>query len=103
MTVKSGTLRHCYRDWQQIATAEQLAFVASVYAECEAHYAAGGDTVVECFTPSEIVAKFTSLADVRDYCGLKVEQELNTRWGEDDDPQLKRMADYNEWNERKDG
>lgn len=67
-------------------TDEQLAFVDDVYELCERNYSAGGDTICECYEPSEIVKEFKTLADVRDFCGLRVEAEQNARWGEDTDP-----------------
>jgi len=94
---KSAELRHLYRDWLASATPEQIAFVDSVYKMCEDHYEDGGDIIVECFDPEEIVAEFTSLADVRSFIGLKVEQALNARWGEDTDPQLETMKRYEQW------
>lgn len=94
---QSQMLRTMYLDWQAQATPEQLILVDAIYAECEDHYDNGGDTIVECFSPSEILAEFKSVQDAKAYCGLKVEQELNTRWGEDDDPQVKRAARFKEW------
>jgi hypothetical protein len=89
-----------YKEWLATATAEQIAFVDQVYAVCEKHYQDGGDVVLECFTPAEVLEKFKTLEEVREYCGLKVEQALNARWGEDDDPQVAR-ADRFEKNWRK--
>lgn len=58
-------------------------------------------TVDECLEDSElweiIKSANTEAEAVRlahDFEGLKVEQALNARWGEDDDPQL---AAYREW------
>lgn len=79
-------------------TNEQKEFVVQVRKMCQENYAAGGDTIVECYSDDDIVAQFKTLDEVRDFCGLKVEQELNTRWGEDSDPQLKRMKAFDEWN-----
>ncbi len=95
--MKSSTLRSCYRSWQTTATPAQLQFVDETYALCEEHYSAGGDTIVECFTPTEIIEEFSNLDEVRQYCGLKVEQALNARWGEDDDPEVQRHEQFEEW------
>jgi hypothetical protein len=95
--LKSKTLQSCYKNWQVIATPVQREFVDAVYAMCEEHYDAGGDTIVECFAPDEIIEEFTSLNDVKQYCGLQIEQALNTRWGEDDDPEVKRSERFKEW------
>lgn len=54
------------------------------------NYSAGGDVIIECFSDREIMEEFEDLDDVKTYCGLKVEAELNARWGEDDDACLKR-------------
>lgn len=86
-----------YKEWLATATPEQIAFVDSIYKECEEHYEDGGDTVVECMTPQEIMSQFKSIKDARDYCGLKVEQALNARWGEDTDPELEQMKRFEEW------
>ena len=97
--MKSSTLRSMYKKWQSEATPEQIEFVDSVYALAEEHYEAGGDTIVEAMEPAEIVAEFKTLNDAKSYVGLRIEQELNARWGEDTDPQLERAARYkSEWN-----
>lgn len=96
--MKSSTLRSTYKKWQAEATAEQIEFVDSVYALAEEHYEAGGDTIVEAMEPQEILAEFKSLNDAKSYVGLRIEQELNARWGEDTDPQLERAARFAEWN-----
>lgn len=97
--MESSTLRHMYKKWQSEATPEQIAFVDSVYALAEKNYDSGGDTIVEAMEPQEIVAEFKTLNDAKSYVGLRIEQELNARWGEDTDPQLERAARYEqEWN-----
>lgn len=80
-------------------TPEQQTFVRAVYAECEKHYSDGGDVIVECYEPADIVEEFSSMQDVVAFIGLKVEQELNARPGNDDDPQLDRMRRYEQWND----
>jgi hypothetical protein len=96
--MKSSTLP-IYKTFLATATPEQIEFVDSVFALCEKNYSAGGDTVAECFTPTEVLEQFKTLADVRDYCGLRVEQEANARWGEDTDPELERLKAFAKWQE----
>jgi hypothetical protein len=86
-----------YKTWLATAAVPQIAFVDAVYAMCEEHYGEGGDSVVECLSPGEILAEFTTLEDVKRYCGLLVEQALNTRWGEDNDPEIARAERFREW------
>lgn len=95
--MKSNTLRCIYKEWLKIATPEQVAFVDEVYALCEEHYEAGGDTIVECMDPQEILEQFKNLKEVKKYCGLQVEQATNHRWGEDTDPEIKRLRAFEEW------
>jgi len=96
--MKSKELRSRHNiAWLVKATLEQIELADAIFAECEAHYSAGGDIIVECYTPAEVVAEFGSVADVVGFCGLKVEQELNARWGEDADPELDRMKAHDEW------
>lgn len=94
--MKSGTLP-IYKEWLAKAAVPQIAFVDAVYALCEEHYDAGGDNIVECFTPEEILESFDHIDEVKPYCGLKVEQALNARWGEDDDPEVERSERFDEW------
>ena len=94
--MKSQTLS-LYKEWLAIANTEQIEFVDDVFALCEAHYEQGGDTVVECYSPKEILKEFSTLYDVKVLCGLKVEQELNYRWGEDTDPEMERSKRFQEW------
>jgi len=95
--MKSNTLNTMYKTWQADAAVPQIAFVDAVYAMCEEHYAAGGDTIVECYAPDEIVEEFNTLDEVKQFCGLQVEQALNTRWGSDDDPEVARHERFKEW------
>lgn len=85
-----------YTEWLAKATKEQIEFVDSVYHLAEQHYCHGGDNIVECLDPEDILKEFKNLNDVREYAGLKIEQELNARWGEDDDPELKRSKAFEE-------
>ena len=61
----------------------------------------------ECFSDNELIEALdgdniktprAALGWGYDDQGLFLEQALNTRWGEDDDPQLK---EWNKWNEGK--
>jgi hypothetical protein len=94
----TGTLS-IYKEWLATATPEQIALVDSIYAECAKHYEDGGDTVIECMGPREVLLEFKSIADARKYCGLKVEQATNCRWGEDSDPELERQRSFDKWDE----
>lgn len=91
--MKSSTLP-IYKTWLAAATPEQIDFVDQVYATCEEHYEHGGDRVVECWDPTFVLEYFTDINEVQEFCGLAVEQELNCRWGEDDDPELQRHEDF---------
>jgi hypothetical protein len=79
------------------ATQEQIDLVDSIYAECEAHYNAGGDSVVECFEPQEVLNELKTLEGAREYCGLKIQQAANARWGEDSDPEVQRLREFDDW------
>ncbi len=92
--MKSNTL-HIYKKFLASATPEQIGFVDQVYAVCEEHYEAGGDTVVETFEPSEILKEFKTISDVQEYCGLRVENATNARWGEDNDEEHKTLEAFN--------
>src|SRR4051812_2193109 len=77
-------------------TAAELKFVDDVYELCAKNYQAGGDTVIECYAPSEVVKNFKNMDDVRELCGLKVEQELNAREGTDQDHALQRARAFDQ-------
>jgi hypothetical protein len=82
---------HLYPQWVAKATPEDVEFVDAVYAECEDHYSEGGDVVVETHTPQEVLEVFKNgPVDVRAYCKRHLEQALNARLGEDNDPELAR-------------
>ena len=81
-------------------TPEQLAFVDEVYALAEEHYDDGGDVIVETMEPWDILKKFKTLKDVRGYAGLWVEQNMNARCGNNDDPQVEMQNRFdNNWKE----
>jgi hypothetical protein len=77
-----------YNRWMATATAAQIAFVDEVFALCERNYECGGDVVVECHGPEDVLAQFETLDAVREYVGLHNEQAANARWGEDTDPEV---------------
>ena len=95
--MKSQSLKNTYTGWASQASPEQIEFVDSIYAMCEENYDKGGDVVTECMTPAEVLKDFNSLEDAKDYCGIKVEQATNCRWGEDDDPEIKRQNAFDTW------
>lgn len=94
--MKSHTIQ-LFGNWLANASTEQTQFVDDVYALCEANYDNGGDYVVECLTPEDILQHFQSLNDVKEHCGLHIEQSLNSRWGEDNDSELDRLQRFNHW------
>ena len=93
---KSNTLKF-YSAWVERASQSEFDFVDMVYEECERHYSAGGDMVVECLSPTNILEEFTSLSGVKEYCGLLVDRALDCRWGEDCDLELLRKENYDKW------
>jgi len=94
--MKSTTLP-IYARWLAETTEAELEFVDSVYKMCEDHYDEGGDNIVECYTPAEILEEFETLDGVKERIGLHLEQELNQRWGEDTDPELARAKKFETW------
>jgi len=81
-----------YMTWMASASAEAIEHVDAVFALCELNYKAGGDYVVECYGPEDILAQFKTLDDVRRFCGLQNEAAANARWGEDTDPEVNKPA-----------
>lgn len=73
-------------------TDKQKKLAAEIKAVCEANYEAGGDEIIECFTDQEIVERFATVAEAKEFCGLRVEMAMNARWGEDSDPEVNRPA-----------
>jgi hypothetical protein len=86
-----------YKKWAEAASPEAIQFVDQVYALCEKNYDKGGDNIVECYTPVDVTQEFTSLDEVKTLCGIKIEQALNTRWGEDSDPEVERAERHKNW------
>jgi hypothetical protein len=91
--MKSGTLKTCYKGWQETATAEEIAKVDEIYKECEDHYEDGGDVIVETVEPSSLLHDDNWFVIV----GYWVEQQLNARFGDDDDPQLAMYKRFKTW------
>ena len=85
-----------FKKYLESASLEQAGFVDQVYKFCEDNYDCGGDNVVECMTPEEIVEEFNTIDDVKEYIGIRLEKELNCRWGGDDDKELARYRLYQE-------
>jgi hypothetical protein len=77
-------------------TPEQLDFIDQVYALAEKNYENGADVVIETMSPRDVVKEFKTLDDMKDFCGLWCEQNLNARCGNDDDPQLEMMRRHEE-------
>lgn len=86
-----------YKNWLAMATKEQIETVDAIYSECEKNYSAGGDQVVECLNPEEVLNWLKTVEGARKYCGLKVEQASNARWGEDSDPELSTLKKFGSW------
>lgn len=97
--MKSKTLP-VYKSWLKTANPETIEFVDSVYAICEEHYDCGGDVIVECYEPEQVADEFKHIGEVRNFCGLIVENATNKRWGEDSDPEVVRSEQFRrEWGE----
>jgi hypothetical protein len=95
MQFNSYTLRDGWKDRYGEATDEQKKFVDHVYWLCETNYKAGGSQIVETYEPSEILSDFSNLGEVVEFIALRVNEALNQRWGEDDDPQLEMYERFN--------
>lgn len=77
-------------EWLATASEKDIAFVDEVFDLCERNYDAGGDVIVECYSPAMVLEEFKTLEDVRNCVGLWREQALDARWGDDTDPELRR-------------
>jgi hypothetical protein len=77
-----------YKEWLASATQEQIDFADQVYSLAVEHYEAGGDRIVECWEPKDVLEFFKNIQEVQEFFGLVVEQRRNARWGEDSDPEL---------------
>ena len=94
--MKSNSIK-VFKEFLASATPEQIEFVDGVYSICEENYESGGDRVVECWEPENVLEYFKDLAEVKEFCGLCVEQESNARWGEDSDPEVRRSENFENW------
>lgn len=93
---KSHTIK-VYKSWLLDASPKEIEFVDSVYVLCEAHYIHGGNWIVEAYEPQAIIRQFTTLAEVKEQCGLLVERALESRCGSDDDPELEAYKLFTDW------
>ena len=84
-----------YKKWLATASVKDVKYVDSVYCFCEKHYEAGGDNIVECYSPEAILAEVPTLDIAKEIMGMKISQELDARWGEDSDPEVARAAAFN--------
>ena len=91
--MKSNVIKS-YGVWLEGASKKDIDFVDRVYALCEKNYENGGSTIVECFEPAEVVETFETIKSVKEYCGLRVENAKNYRWGEDTDPELNKRGEW---------
>lgn len=95
MQFKSNTIL-AYQGWHDFERMKpkDVKFADDVYAVCERNYDAGGDLIVECFEPSTILNNFETLEDVKKYIAVRLDHDLNRRWGNDDDPELLRYQRF---------
>ena len=54
--IKSTTLP-IYKKWVDGASELEIQKADEIYLACEQHYAQGGDTVVECYSPDEVITQ----------------------------------------------
>lgn len=69
-TMKSSSAKRTYAKKVAELTTEQAQLVDSIYHWAEENYEEGGDTIVDCYTPAEILESFTSLEDAIETCGI---------------------------------
>ena len=79
---------------QNALTDAQRAHVERVERFAIEHYENGGDVIVECMGPAEILAKFPTMESVQNFILAKLEQALNCREGNDTDPELVRYENF---------
>lgn len=90
-----------YYKWMKTATQDEIQFVDAVFEIGEDNYDGGGDVLVETYDPEEILNKINDLNHAREIAGLWVEQNLNARWGADDDPQVAMSNKHRKWKKKK--
>tara|TARA_R110000824_G_scaffold121893_3_gene278355 strand:- start:17506 stop:17820 length:315 start_codon:yes stop_codon:yes gene_type:complete len=95
--IKSGTLKSYYKDWLKSATVENILHVDKVYLLCEKNYSGGGDQVIECMNPAEVLEELPTLKEVKEYCGIRVDAAMNARFGDHDDSELKYAENHKNW------
>ena len=95
--IKSRSLKIYHKNWQRSATVEDILYIDKVYLLCEKNYSGGGDQVVVCMTPEEILQDMPTLEEVKKYCSIRVEMALNQRPGDSDDWQLKYAENNKNW------
>lgn len=78
-------------------TQAEVDFVDQVFHLCEQNYDRGGDIVVETLSPDDVLEMFSDLSQVKEHCGIVLEEALNCRLGSDDDPQLLAYRRYEGW------
>lgn len=87
--ILSQTLK-IFSKWLDDALEHQMKFVDEVYLLCEHNYDKGGDIIVECYYPEDVLESFNDLQDVVNACKRLVAKELDARWGEDSDQEIAR-------------
>jgi len=88
--MKSKTMQYPFAQlWAKSAEPEAVALVDEIYAAAEEHYNQGGDQIVECFTPDEVLSTFRSVEEAKEHCNILTDRAKDQRWGEDSDPQLR--------------
>ena len=86
--MESNTLP-IYKKWLLQASPEDIQHVDQIYQFSEKYYEQGGSTIVECFSPEDILAEgWADCKEVLSYISLQNESAKNSRWGEDSDPEL---------------
>lgn len=77
-TMKSQTIKS-YQKWIDSADSAQVEFVDSVYLLAEERYDNGGSTIVECYTPEEILSRIENLEDAEMICDIFAEREADAK------------------------
>lgn len=85
--MKSNVLS-LYTSWVETASPEDLKKADDFYFICEQNYEAGGDAIVECYSPEDLLREFKTIMDLRIAVERHNEQGTNCRWGEDTDPEV---------------
>ena len=91
--MQSGTLG-LYDEWLATANEGQIAYVDAIYHEAEENYSRGGDEIVECYDPEEVLESFKNVGAVKKFCKAIVERALEYRNGDDTDSEWLRYLDF---------